>query len=348
MKKRFAGVAPGALVLLALLGCKKSATEAEARQELEAEQLTELEVRKVGDSFEFSGKKADEICRGTLTITKSGGSSTSNRTMTCSLDTSGCQPGAAALCVELADKLYNKEEKIFPTAAVELYRTACTDKHGRACNRVAEFEGIDKHWDKVRDYATQACDLKDGSGCTRLGFLAHEGNGGAKDPDEALRRFKLGCELGDSRGCRAASGVLLDADPPDLKGAIEIGDKACKLNFEDSCLVVGLGLFRAKKDYKRAYELLSKSCEDTTIPKNRGIACNLAGAIVGDAMGGVKRDRARGVELFEASCDQDWVDGCSNAGNAYKEGKGVTRDAEKAETLHAKACKLGNTKLCKS
>ena len=347
MSSRFWGVAPAALVLLALLGCKKGATEAEARQELEAERLTDLEVHQAGEGFEFSGKRDGEICTGTLTITKSGGSSTTHRTLNCRLDTSACKAGAAAVCVELADKLYNKEIKVFPTAAADLYRTACSDKSGRACDRVAEFEGIDKHWDKVREFATQACDLKYGAGCTRLGFLAYEGEGGEKDMGEALRRFKLGCELNDSQGCRAASGMMLDVEPADLKGSIELGERACKLNFEDSCLVLGLAIYRNKKDYKRAYELLSKACEDTSIEKNRGIACNLAGAIVADAMGGMKRDRARGVELFEASCEQDWVDGCTNAGNAYAKGRGVTADSEKSASLLAKACKLGNTKVCK-
>ncbi|HEX4517330.1 MAG TPA: hypothetical protein VH054_27480, partial [Polyangiaceae bacterium] len=45
-----------------------------------------------------------------------------------------------------------------------------------------------------------------------------------------------------------------------------------------------------------------------------------------------------------AACDASMKDSCKVLGDMYERGEGVTADASRADALHDKACRLGNTK----
>lgn len=329
----------------ALALCACSASENDARQYLQGDGVTVTSLKRTSKTqFEYTGKKGDQICTGTVTLAKGFGSTTRSHFESCKRDTSACKPGAAAACDQIADELYEREAKVFPVAAAELYRVACADKDGHACERAGEFEAIEKHWDKVRDYSSKGCDLGNGDACTRLGFTELEGQGTAKNPARALELLKQGCDKASMRGCRGAAGLMLDADPPDAKGALPLAKKACVADYQDGCFVYGMAMFKLKKDYAEALKNFDAACNDDKHPK-RGMACNMAGAITFDGLG-MKKDPARGVAYFEKSCDADFAQGCSNAGRFLKKGAGVPRDADKAAALLAKACKLGAKDAC--
>lgn len=59
-----------------------------------------------------------------------------------------------------------------------------------------------------------------------------------------------------------------------------------------------------------------------------------------------KGDYAPALRECTASCNASLKDACKVLGDMYERGEGVTADASRAETLHAKACKLGDTKSC--
>lgn len=329
---------------LALALCACGATDDDARQYLTNEGITVTELKKNGGVFEYTGQKGDDVCTGTLTIKKGMGSASQTHVSQCKRDTSACKPGAAAACVKIADELYSQQEKIFPTTAAELYRVACADGDGRACDRAGEFEGIEKSWAKVREYTQKGCELGNGDACARLGFTELEGNGTEKNEARALELMKKACEKSSMRGCRAAAGILLDATPSDPESAMPLAEKACNAKYQDGCYVYGMALFKAKKNFELALTHFDAACKDAA-QKNRGLPCNLAGAILFDGMG-MKKDRARAMEYFEKSCEQDFAEGCSNAGNFYKKGLGVPRDADKGQQLLDKACKLGAQEHC--
>jgi TPR repeat protein len=246
--------------------------------------------------------------------------------------------------MKLGDELYGKEEKVFPTKAAELYRTACADKNGRACARVAEFEGIGKHWDKVREFAQKGCDLGDGDGCRRLGLTEFEGQGTPKDEAKAVELFKKGCELSSLRACRDAAGLLIDRTPSDVQGAMPITEKLCNAKYPEGCFLLAEMLYELKKDYPRALTSFDAECQDTK-SRFRGAGCNFAGAITNDG-DGMPKDVKRGMAYFTKACDYDDANGCKNAANHYQKGTGVPRDAKKASELFAKACKLGKKEAC--
>lgn len=333
------------IAVLALFcgGC--SGTEAEARSYLESQGIGVTELKKDGAAFQYTGKKGDEICSGTVTIKKGLGTSQQNHTNYCVRDTSACKPGAAAACVKLADEFYGREAKVFPEQAAEFYRMACADGDGHACARAGEFEGIGKNWSGVRDYSQKGCELGNGDACARLGLTELEGLGTDKNPTTALKLMKKACEKASMRGCRNAAGVLLDQEASDPEGAVPFATKACTAKFEDACFVLGLALFRAKKEYSTAFIHLEASCNDEAF-KKRGVACNIAGVMATEGLG-MKKDAARGLPLFEKACANDYPDGCSNSGKLYKKGLGVDQDKTKSDEFFAKACKLGLDEYCK-
>lgn len=336
----------GSLFLLAVasaaLGCGPS--EQDARSYLESQGFTVTEVHKGDGLFKFTATKGQDICTGTVTITKGLGSSSSFMNSSCERDTTACKPGAAAECMKLADEMYAKDEKIFPTTAADLYRTACADKNGRACSRLAEFEGIGKHWDKVREFAQKACDLDDGDGCRRLGLTELDGHGTAKDEAKALELFKKGCGLSSLPACRGAAGVLIDRKPSDSAGAMPFAEKLCTAKSPEGCFLLGMALFDLKKEFPRALGYFDAECQDAK-SRFHGAACNYAGAITYDGKG-MPKDHPRGMAYFAKACDADDVNGCENAADHYKKGLGVPRDVKKASELYAKACKLGSKEAC--
>jgi TPR repeat protein len=326
---------------LALFGCGPSAKQAQAY--LESQGMTDVTVTKNGNAFDFVAKSGADVCTGTVSISKGFGTTNTSLSKSCKLDTRSCKPGAAAECVRLADQLYAREAKVFPNLAADLYRTACADKDGHSCGRLAEFEAIDKTWDKVRSYGQQGCDLDDADACTRLGMTELKGEGGPKDEAKALEHLKKGCSKGSMPGCRAVAGTLLDKTPADNAGARPFAEKICAAKYGDGCIVEGLLLFNTK-EYAKALPLLEAGCPETG-QSTRGLACNLAGAIYFDGLVG-KKDLPRGLDLFEKACAADNEDGCTNAARSYARGLGVARDPAKAKSFEAKACKARGGKDC--
>ena len=334
---------PILLLGLFLVGC--GPREADARKYLEAQGFTDVAVKKDGKIFTYTATKGESFCTGTLGMSKSLGSTTTSNTSQCGLDTRGCKPGAAAVCMKLADDLYNKEAKVFPNKAAELYGIACADHEARGCARMSEFEIIEKAYDKARDFAKKSCDASNGEGCRRLATTELEGQGTTKNIDTAIQLAKKACDLGDTKGCRIAAGLLVDnAKPFD---ALPMAEKLCAAKFEDGCFVLGAALFDVKKDYPRALEYLDAACDDSKLSAH-GMACNLAGAITLGALG-MKRDSKRGIAYLESSCAANYAEGCGNAAKMYRSGaNGVTKNKAKGDEFAAKACTLGNKDFCAS
>jgi len=61
-----------------------------------------------------------------------------------------------------------------------------------------------------------------------------------------------------------------------------------------------------------------------------------------------KGDYSLALRECTAACTASMKDSCKVLGDMYERGEGVTADASRAELLHAKACRLGDTKACVS
>lgn len=105
---------------------------------------------------------------------------------------------------------------IGPLAAQELLKTAadldreCQEGRAAACTRVGvQFafgtHGRAKDYAKARIFLEKACEAKDANGCKELGVLHEYGRGVPKNPVEALRLYKVGCQGGVRLACDYAA-----------------------------------------------------------------------------------------------------------------------------------------------
>ena len=61
---------------------------------------------------------------------------------------------------------------------------------------------------------------------------------------------------------------------------------------------------------------------------------------------GVTKDLKKANSLFEKACSLDYGLGCNNLGYNYQYGNGVTKDLNKANSFYEKACSLGEGEGC--
>ena len=100
------------------------------------------------------------------------------------------------------------------------------------------------------------CDKNEGKACRMLGISEILGKDMDVSIPQGLRHLLRSCDLGDSRGCSALSGMLFFADR--YAEAIPFAEKACAIsNDPDGCFNLGLMTETsdpalAKKAYKRA------------------------------------------------------------------------------------------------
>jgi uncharacterized protein len=328
-----------------MMGCGPKEEDARAYLKEIGVTVTELKKDKDGDAFTFKGTKENDICTGTVSVKKSGGSTNSFHNMTCERDTSACKPGAADACIKIADELYAKDAKIFPTLAAQLYRTACGDKNAHACNRASEFEVIGKNWEKVREYGSKGCELSNAEACYRVGVTEMHGDGTPKNETKGRELFKKACDLGSNSGCISTAANLLDAEPKKIAEALPIAEKLCAAKDQEGCHLLGFALYYEKKNLPRAVEVLDGVCKGNGPKKAVANSCNIAGVIYLEEMK-PKKDPARALKFFEAACEKESGDGCSNVGLLNEKGVGTPRNAERAKEAYAKACSLGKEKAC--
>jgi len=105
---------------------------------------------------------------------------------------------------------------IGPLAAQEILKTAadlereCSEGRAAACTRVGvQFafgtQGRQRDYQKARGFLEKGCAGRDANGCKELGVLYEYGRGVPKNPGEALRLYKIGCQGGVALACQYAA-----------------------------------------------------------------------------------------------------------------------------------------------
>lgn len=155
----------------------------------------------------------------------------------------------------------------------------------------------------------------------------------------ALRRCldQATCGDGCADRCRAHDHeecfTIAEAADPSCRQLI--GETACGLGHGKSCLDVGQIL--SSIDPARARQPLERACH-----ANLGEACLSLGVVE-------LRDperRVHAVSRFERACELRVVQGCVEAGRAYRHGNGVDRDLDRGLALMDQACLLGEGAGC--
>ena len=244
---------------------------------------------------------------------------------------------------------------------IEELRKKCLSNDISSCELVIEHYRKNLE-EKSFDYGAlkyfeKACELKNGKGCSRLGYLYAQGQGVKQDYRKAKEYYEKACELKDGEGCSGLANMYNQGRgvKPDL--ATEYWEKACEFKNSGACIFLGaryrFGLV-VKQDYRKAKEYHEKACE-----LKDGKGCRALGYMYSHGEG-VKQDYSqakeyyeKAKEYYEKACELKDGDGCEVLGYMYSFGQGVKQDYsqakeyfEKAKEYYEKACDLKNGGGC--
>ena len=152
-----------------------------------------------------SGKAHD--CNALGVVRQGGAGSAKNPEEAVGLFARACEGGAAAGCGNLGDAYeaglgVGKD----PEKAVMSYVKACSGGYAYGCGEAGSlyFSGtVEGGLPKAAPLLRQGCDGRDPVGCFLSGMLAMGARGGEKNPLQAVRDFKKGCDLRFPRACLA-------------------------------------------------------------------------------------------------------------------------------------------------
>lgn len=153
------------------------------------------------------------------------------------------------------------------------------------------------------------------------------------------------CDAGQPNGCLGLGGFLrngLAAGKASDQGqqAADAFRKACDGNEPTACTALGEMMFQAlgvAKDTAGAIPLLTKGCTggDPAGCNDLGLARTIAG------------DHAGAVPFYEQACNARSQLGCLGLGLAYRDGRGVAKDASRSKAFLQKACDGKVAAACK-
>ncbi len=117
--------------------------------------------------------------------------------------------------------------------AAKFYQKGCELNDGFGCARLGFVHTLDKNYQKSKELFLRTCELKDGDGYYGLGLLYYDGNGVERDAKKAKELFEKSCDLGHPAGCNSLGMMLYSGKyvEKDQKRASKLFTKACEMDF---------------------------------------------------------------------------------------------------------------------
>jgi TPR repeat protein len=231
--------------------------------------------------------------------------------------------------------------------AVEIYQKACDEHHSTACVALARAYYDDGYLQETeRDYIRAAkiyqksCDAYDGAACAALAYVyGCDGMGVEPDNAKSAQYEEKACESGNAFSCQSLGvsyvdsfhgGILADIYASDILKAVYFFQKGCNLGDDFSCENLG-------NLYSWHYQ---QSCDFES--ENRCIGVdNLY------SEDRFKPDELKALQFYqksfvlrESACINDEAYACENLGDMFRAGKGVRRNATKANVFYDKAISI--------
>jgi TPR repeat protein len=141
-----------------------------------------------------------------------------------------CESGALHECNAVGTaRLFGSVGESDPGAAKALFAKACEGGVASACANLADLLAKGERDDRVKALALYAksCASTATWTCKIAGLGEMQGVGGEKNPVQAVRYFKRGCDGRDQRSCM----MLMSIYQQDPDGAPELFRKACGSDF---------------------------------------------------------------------------------------------------------------------
>jgi TPR repeat protein len=263
---------------------------------------------------------------------------------------SACDEGIAAGCANLGELHYHglgvKQDY---GKALALFQGACRKGDLLGCkgegNVYFHGEGVLKNVHKAEGLYKKTCEAGYAVGCNNLGMLYEGGAGVARDFKRAMALYTQSCDGGAPLGCANAGRMYLQGRgvEKNRQRALSLFEKSCHAGDSRGCVYWAEDLQKEEnKDYVQIRSLYEKSCGSLTY---YGKGCYQLGTIHYHGYG-VPIDRAKAVELFQKSCNDNWIAGCNDLGVAYESGNGIKQDFERAFEFYKRACAGGASLPC--
>ncbi|MGD0901738.1 MAG: protein kinase [Terracidiphilus sp.] len=202
-----------------------------------------------------------------------------------------------------------------------------------------------KRYSAARPLFQKACDGGDLGGCSNLGILYQNGQGGAQDFAQARALYQKACDGGTTAGC-VGLGILFQngqGGAQDYAQARSLYQKACDGGTMDGCFDIGV-LYQngqgGTQDYAQAAILYQKACVGGSMDGCTGLG------FLFDTGQGVTQDHAQARLWFQKACVGGNVHGCYDLGVLYEHGQGGAQDYAQARTLYQQACDGGEMEGC--
>ncbi|XP_076293987.1 uncharacterized protein LOC143215601 [Lasioglossum baleicum] len=192
------------------------------------------------------------------------------------------------------------------------YKFGCySEKNPEACHLLGDYEeSIKKDNEEAAKVYKMNCDtLNYGKSCSKYGDFRLVGRGCDKNITEAYKYMKKGCELNDAKGCYHAGVVAATTEVLEKDRAVQVAD---------------------------GVRMLQKACDG-----NEEKACfHLSGIFIAGIKGYVEKDFSRSYKLAMKSCDFGNPYACANLSVMHRNGDGVEKSEEMADSFKDKAMKL--------
>jgi TPR repeat protein len=115
-------------------------------------------------------------------------------------------------------------------------------------------------------FLRSACERRNATGCSNLGFMYGSGKGVAEDDAQAVNFYRMGCDGGDPQGCSLLGGMYATGTgvEPDFVQAVSFLRKGCEGGDMVGCKNLGV-MYKAGsgvgKDVVEAARLFRKACD---------------------------------------------------------------------------------------
>ena len=340
--RRMKGLGMLALVAVCVAGCQN---ESLARQTLEKDGYTDITLKKQKDGYEFTAKKGEEDCSGSISVTGFTSNSDTHMFSQCTKPVPECGPEHGEKCFD--DGI--EADKTDPAAAAVSYQKGCDAKNAKSCLNLgvdyASGTGVPKDPKKAFELFEKACDAKNAQGCNNAGVGYRDGDGTAVDLKKAFDRFQKACAGSDAMGCTSYGAALADGEgcDKDEAKARDAFKKACDGKVANGCADLGISTFKGERgpaDKKLGEDLLRKSCDDGS-----PVGCRALGILAGTKE--IADPEGKQASWLEKACSLNDSSACVRLASVDEHGTaGRTKDVSKALSEYEKACTLNDGVGC--
>lgn len=261
---------------------------------------------------------------------------------------------------------------------VELDRTARAPERGECrdaldCARLAERyergDGVERDMDRALSLYDRACRREQWHACTILGYLLEGGHGAPRDTRRATALYELACAGGERVACSNLGLFYLDGNGVrrSARRAASLFSKSCELGHGTGCVHLAKVLETGGVDRTSALFFRLKGClaghQDTCAELRRrprehrpgaaarekraeaeckrgdGRACVVLGHLILERRSG-RRAEKRAVAVYRKACDMSQAFGCLALARMFQDGRGVSADRRRADSLRGRACSM--------